>query len=113
MIQANNRMMDRLEDLFQQQQQFTSDVAHELRTPSAIVSAECQYLKKYGKNIDDYTESLTVIERQNTKTTEIISQLLQLSRLEQGRIKMILSIVTLKHSLNPFVTWNHFSLKNR
>ena len=84
MIQANNRMMDRLEDLFQQQQQFTSDVAHELRTPSAIVSAECQYLKKYGKNIDD---SLTVIERQNTKTTEIISQLLQLSRLEQGRIK--------------------------
>lgn len=87
MIQANNRMMDRLEDLFQQQQQFTSDVAHELRTPSAIVSAECQYLKKYGKNIDDYTESLTVIERQNTKTTEIISQLLQLSRLEQGRIK--------------------------
>ena len=33
MIQANNRMMDRLEDLFQQQQQFTSDVAHELRTP--------------------------------------------------------------------------------
>lgn len=83
MIQANNRMMDRLEDLFQH----TSDVAHELRTPSAIVSAECQYLKKYGKNIDDYTESLTVIERQNTKTTEIISQLLQLSRLEQGRIK--------------------------
>lgn len=87
MIQANNRMMDRLEELFQQQQQFTSDVAHELRTPTSIVSAECQYLKKYGKSIDDYTESLTVIERQNLKTTEIITQLLQLSRLEQGRIK--------------------------
>lgn len=87
LIQANNRMMDRLEDLFQQQQQFTSDVAHELRTPASIVSAECQYLNKYGKTIEDYTESLTVIERQNTKTTEIISQLLHLSRLDQGRIK--------------------------
>lgn len=87
MIQANNRMMDRLEEIFQQQQQFTSDVAHELRTPASIVSAECQYLKKYGKTINDYTESLTVIERQNTKTTEIISQLLHLSRLDQGRIK--------------------------
>ena len=87
MIQANNRMMDRLEDLFQQQQQFTSDVAHELRTPSAIVSAECQYLKKYGETINDYMDSLTVIARQNAKTNEIITQLLQLSRLEQGRIK--------------------------
>ena len=46
MIQANNRMMDRLEDLFHQQQQFTSDVAHELRTPASIISAECQHLKK-------------------------------------------------------------------
>ncbi len=87
MIQANNRMMDRLENLFQQQQQFTSDVAHELRTPSAIVLAECEYLKKYGKSISDYQESLEVITRQNAKTTEIINQLLQLSRLDQGRIK--------------------------
>lgn len=87
MIQANNRMMDRLENLFQQQQQFTSDVAHELRTPSAIVLAECEYLKKYGKKLTDYQESLDVITRQNAKTTEIINQLLQLSRLDQGRIK--------------------------
>lgn len=113
MIQANNRMMDRLEDLFQQQQQFTSDVAHELRTPSAIVSAECQYLKKYGKNIDDYTESLTVIERQNTKTTEIISQLLQLSRLEQGRIKDDFEYSNFKTLIESVCDMDHFSLKNR
>ena len=87
MIQANNRMMDRLEDLFHQQQQFTSDVAHELRTPASIISAECQHLKKYGGTINDYMDSLTVIARQNAKTNEIITQLLQLSRLEQGRIK--------------------------
>ncbi|OLA07188.1 MAG: hypothetical protein BHW19_01050 [Eubacterium sp. 38_16] len=87
MIQANNRMMNRLEDLFHQQQQFTSDVAHELRTPASIISAECQYLKKYGGTINDYMDSLTVIARQNAKTNEIITQLLQLSRLEQGRIK--------------------------
>ena len=71
MIQANNRMMDRLEDLFHQQQQFTSDVAHELRTPASIISAECQHLKKYGGTINDYMDSLTVIARQNAKTNEI------------------------------------------
>ena len=47
MIQANNRMMDRLEDLFHQQQQFTSDVAHELRTPASIISA---FKKIWGNN---------------------------------------------------------------
>lgn len=96
MIQANNRMMDRLESLFHQQQQFTSDVSHELRTPTSIVSAECQYLKKYGKTIEDYTESLIVIERQNAKTNEIINQLLQLSRLDQGRIKEAFEYADLK-----------------
>ena len=96
MIQANNRMMDRLEDLFQQQQQFTSDVAHELRTPASIISAECQYLNKYGKSLDDYEDSLSVIHRQITKTNEIIMQLLQLSRLEQGRIKEDFEYTNLK-----------------
>nr|WP_296190198.1 HAMP domain-containing sensor histidine kinase [uncultured Anaerobutyricum sp.] len=96
MIQANNRMMDRLEDLFQQQQQFTSDVAHELRTPASIISAECQYLNKYGKAIEDYEDSLNVIHRQITKTNEIIMQLLQLSRLEQGRIKEDFEYTNLK-----------------
>lgn len=96
MIQANNRMIDRLENLFQQQQQFTSDVSHELRTPSSIISAECQYLEKHGKTIEDYTESLSVIKRQNAKTNEIINQLLQLSRLDQGRIKEAFEYADLK-----------------
>ena len=49
--------------------------------------AECQYLKKYGRTIDDYKEALDAIERQSSATNEIINQLLQLSRLDQGRIK--------------------------
>lgn len=87
MICANNRMIDRIEDLFNQQKQFTSDVAHELRTPTSVILAECQYLKKYGRTIDDYKEALDAIERQSSATNEIINQLLQLSRLDQGRIK--------------------------
>lgn len=87
MICANNRMIARIEDLFNQQKQFTSDVAHELRTPTSVILAECQYLKKYGRTIDDYKEALDAIERQSSATNEIINQLLQLSRLDQGRIK--------------------------
>ncbi len=85
LTQANNRMLDRLEETFRQQEQFTSDVAHELRTPIAVMTAQCQYA--HGKKVseEDYQEALEVIERQSLKMSAIISRLLELSRLDHDR----------------------------
>lgn len=86
--QANNRMLDRLEETFRQQEQFTSDVAHELRTPIAVMMAQCQYA--HGKTVsrEDYQEAFEVIERQSYKVNAIISRLLELSRLDYGRVSI-------------------------
>lgn len=85
LTQANNRMLDRLEETFRQQEQFTSDVAHELRTPVAVMTAQCQYA--HGKSVsqEEYQEAFEVIERQSLKVGEIISRLLELSRLDYDR----------------------------
>lgn len=85
LTQANNRMLDRLEESFQQQEQFTADVAHELRTPIAVMTAQCQYA--HGKTVsqEDYQEAFEVIERQSLKVSAIISRLLELSRLDYDR----------------------------
>lgn len=85
LTQANNRMLDRLEETFRQQEQFTSDVAHELRTPVAVMTAQCQYA--HGKSVspEEYREAFEVIERQSFKIGEIISRLLELSRLDYDR----------------------------
>lgn len=85
LTQANNRMLDRLEETFCQQEQFTSDVAHELRTPIAVMTAQCQYV--HGKKVseEDYQEAFEVIERQSLKMSAIISRLLELSRLDHDR----------------------------
>lgn len=85
LAQANNRMLDRLEETFRQQEQFTSDVAHELRTPIAVMAAQCQYA--HGKTVskEDYQEAFEVIERQSAKVSAIISRLLELSRLDYDR----------------------------
>ena len=68
-----------------QQEQFTSDVAHELRTPVAVMTAQCQYA--HGKQVsqEEYREAFEVIERQSCKISEIISRLLELSRLDYDR----------------------------
>ncbi len=88
LAQANNRMLDRLEDTFRQQEQFTSDVAHELRTPVAVMTAQCQYA--HGKNVsrEEYQEAFEVIERQALKVSAMISRLLELSRLDYGRAEI-------------------------
>lgn len=85
LTQANNRILDRLEESFRQQEQFTADVAHELRTPIAVMAAQCQYA--HGKTVseEDYQEAFEVIERQSLKVSAIISRLLELSRLDYDR----------------------------
>lgn len=85
LTQANNRMLDRLEETFRQQEQFTSDVAHELRTPVAVMRAQCQYARGKSVSEEEYQEAFEVIERQSKKIGEIISRLLELSRLDHDR----------------------------
>lgn len=88
LAQANNRMLDRMEYMFRQQEQFTSDVAHELRTPIAVSMAQCQYAKEKINDRGEVEMAFEVIYRQAQKVNTIISQLLHLSRLEQGRIQI-------------------------
>ncbi len=83
MAQANNRMISHLEDVVDRQKQFTSDVAHELRTPVSVILAECEYIKKYSGEKEDYEETLEVIGRQTQKINRIISMLLQLARIDE------------------------------
>lgn len=85
LTQANNRMLDRLEETFRQQEQFTSDVAHELRTPIAVMMAQCQYAHRKAVSKEEYQEAFEVIERQSYKVSAIISRLLELSRLDHDR----------------------------
>lgn len=88
LAQANNRMLDRIEQNFQQQKQFTSDVAHELRTPIAVVLAQCQYARERMLSVEEHEEILDVIFRQSKKIDSLIIQLLHLSRLDQDRIEI-------------------------
>ncbi len=88
LAQANNRMLERMEQQFLQQEQFTSDVAHELRTPVAVVLAQCEYAQGHLDNREEVEMAFDVIERQSQKIHSIISKLLYLSRLEQGKTKL-------------------------
>jgi two-component Ni(II)/redox sensor kinase NrsS len=69
---------------YQQQQQFTANAAHELRSPLASMIATVEALLRIDSNHNSETEALLhTIERQGRRLSQLIADLLLLSRLEQ------------------------------
>lgn len=84
LIKANNRMIERMNEIFDQQEQFSSDVAHELRTPIAVIKAQSQYALHNMKLSDEERKSFEVILKQAQKMQNLVVTLLELSRLDSG-----------------------------
>ncbi len=79
-----DRMFERLERSFQAEKQFASDTSHELRTPTAVILAECELAERTAKTAGEYAESVAVIKRQANSMSAIIEQLLRSARLTRG-----------------------------
>lgn len=84
---AFDDMCDRLERSFEAETQFTSDAGHELRTPVAVILAECETLERTAPTAEEYEAGVAVIHRQAEQMSHLISQLLHITRLEQGTQK--------------------------
>ena len=84
LIKANNRMLDRMNEIFSQQEQFSSDVAHELKTPISVIKAQSQYSLNNMELSAEEKKSFEVILKQAQKMQELVITLLMLSHLESG-----------------------------
>jgi signal transduction histidine kinase len=77
LLRAANRALDRLEEGFKEQSEFVSDVAHELRTPLAVVSLRAEA-------IDDRPLRESVLAALN-RATHVIDQLMEMASVEKSR----------------------------
>ena len=78
-----NEMLDTVEETFIHEKQFSSDVSHELRTPITVILAQSDYALDYVETLDEAKESFEVINRQAKKMTNLINQIMELSKLER------------------------------
>ncbi len=79
-----DQMFERLEKSFEAEKQFTADASHELRTPVSVIKGACEYAEKFDETEEERRETIEMIHRQADKMSAIISQLLSMTRLDQG-----------------------------
>lgn len=88
MASAFDSMLDRIENAFEKEQQFTSDASHELRTPIAVILAETDYAGGHTGDEEKMKEALSIISRQAEKMSGLVSELLTLARSDKGTLQL-------------------------
>lgn len=81
---AFDRMFDRLEASFEREKRFTSDASHELRTPVAVILAQCDNALDDPTLAKEAREGYVAIARQGRHMSALIAQLLTLARADKG-----------------------------
>ncbi len=77
-----NKMLDRLEDSFTRLSQFSADLAHELRTPIAILRGEAEGVLMKSRSHDEYREVIESSMEELQRLSGMIDNLLFLARAE-------------------------------
>ena len=88
-----NKMIAKLENAFSSQKRFNSSVAHELKTPLAVIKTNIDVLKSSNcKSLEEYDKTLAVVEKSILKMNLIIETLLDIIRQENAPLNEIVSI---------------------
>lgn len=90
-----NELMVRLESSFERERRFSSDIAHEIRTPLAAIRTTAEVAQKWPS--DDINEEFSEIELTSIQLQKLVDSLLMLSRLEAQPRLNIESIDIIRH----------------
>lgn len=88
-----NDMIARLEQSFQQIQQFTSDASHELRTPLAILIGELELMLRRQHTTEEYQTAIASALEEVMRLSKVVEGLLELSRAESGQVSIETELV--------------------
>lgn len=84
LAQSLNEMLARLEEAFQRLTDFSSDIAHELRTPVSNLLTQTQVTLSRARSADDYRQILESNAEEFERMARMISDMLLLAKSDHG-----------------------------
>ena len=94
-----NELLERLEAAFRRERQFSSDVAHELRTPLSGIRSLTEVALSRSREPHELEETLREVLEVTSQMHGLVEKLLKLSRLESGRVELTFEKVCPKEVL--------------
>lgn len=82
-----NALLDRLQQAFQREKQFTADASHELKTPLAIVKGTLEVLVRKPRTVEHYETRVNACLAELNRMARLIDQLLLLARDDSRSMK--------------------------
>lgn len=78
-----NEMLARLDNAFSTQKQFSTNAAHELRTPLAVLQTNLEvFEKKQEPEMVEYQQLFTMIKEQTARLSQLVGTLLDMTNLK-------------------------------
>ena len=78
-----NAMLERLDNAFQRERQFTSDASHELRTPLSFLKTQLSLARSKPRKAAALLKMMAEMEDDVDRMTRLVEQMLALARVEQ------------------------------
>lgn len=112
-----NQMLDRLDEGFAAQRQFTGNAAHELRTPLALMQAQLElFSTEHPKVLPETAGFLRLLREQTERMTQMTKTLLEMSELRtvpcNDRIEIAPMIEEIFADLTPLAEKNRIILES-
>jgi heavy metal sensor kinase len=104
LIETFNEMISRLDQSFRQVKQFSSDASHELKTPLTILKGEVEVTLRKERSLQEYQQTLKSNLEEINRMSQIVEDLLLLSRADVGEIGLNKEDINLSEIFNEVVT---------
>jgi heavy metal sensor kinase len=103
LIDTFNEMISRLDQSFQQMKQFSSDASHELKTPLTILKGEVEVTLRKERPPQEYQQILKSNLEEINRMSQIVEDLLLLSKADTGEIHLNKEDINLSKILNEII----------